>query len=224
MKKTMLTTLVAVIIGSIATYWFTHSRQNEYQHNLLAKLLNVEKDLATTKNTLLGYTKFTDYISETKKAIEGQTKLLAAKVDREYVLVEHIQKGFLGFESEGTIIIKYAVEYSFGFDLRPDSFSISGDTNSITVTVSKPELVASPAVNILSHEIPSTGVLVDEKAAVIAVQQQLFATAKKKANEVRKDEAVIALCERRLTEFLRDFLSKQPGVKTVPAITVVYKT
>jgi hypothetical protein len=34
------------------------------------------------------------------------------------------------------------------------------------------------------------------------------------------EEAVIALCERKLGEFLRDFLAKQPNVRAVPMITV----
>ena len=41
-------------------------------------------------------------------------KFLAAKVDRDYTYVEHIQKSKLGFKSDATIIVKYAVEYSVG--------------------------------------------------------------------------------------------------------------
>jgi hypothetical protein len=37
------------------------------------------------------------------------------------------------------------------------------------------------------------------------------------------DPAVLALCEKSLTEFLYGFLTKQPGVKQVPRIRVVYK-
>jgi len=37
------------------------------------------------------------------------------------------------------------------------------------------------------------------------------------------EEPIRAVCEKKLVEFLRDFLGKQPGVKYVPAITVVYK-
>ena len=52
-----------------------------------------------------------------------------------------------------------SIAYSFGFDLRPDRFTVTSDKDGITVTLGRPELVASPAVNILSHEIPSTGLL-----------------------------------------------------------------
>ena len=35
--------------------------------------------------------------------------------------------------------------------------------------------------------------------------------------------AVIALCEKKLAEFLRNFLAKQPNVKAVPVISFAYK-
>jgi len=38
-----------------------------------------------------------------------------------------------------------------------------------------------------------------------------------------QEEPIRALCEKKLVDFLRDFIGKQPGVKQVPAITVVYK-
>ena len=84
------------------------------------------------------------------------------------------------------------------------------------------ELVAAPAVKIISHRIPGSAPFIDEKAAVIALQQQLHDLALKNAKAIEKDEAVIALCEKKLGEFLRDFLAKQPNVKVIPAISFVY--
>lgn len=223
MRKIAAYIILALLIGSTITYGFLHFRQERSLDELLAKLIQVNEELSQTKSNLLGYTKYTDYLSVTKTAMEEKMKFLAAKVDREYVQVEHIQKEMLGFDSEGTIILKYNVEYSFGYDLRPDSFTVSGDKDGITVTLNKPELVASPAVNILSHEIPSKGILIDEKAAVISLQQQLFGIAKSRANVLKNDEAVIALCEKKLAEFLRDFLAKQPDVRVVPVIKFAYK-
>jgi hypothetical protein len=159
----------------------------------------------------------------TKSAVADQMKFLAAKVDREYAHVEHIQKSKLGFKSDATIIVNYAVEYSIGYDLRPESFSVSGDEKGITVTLHRPEVVASPAVRIISHEIPSKGILIDEKAAVIALDERLHAIARDRARAIRDDEAVIALCEKKLRDFLHDFLAKQPNVRVVPIITFAYK-
>jgi hypothetical protein len=207
------------LITSAITYSFLHDQQRE----VLGKLFVVQEELSETKEDLLGYTRFTYYMTESKAAISEQMKFLAAKVDREYVHVEHIQTSTLGIPSDATIILRYTVEYSFGFDLRPEHFAVTADKNGITITISRPELVASPAVNILSHEIPSTGIFIDEQAAVIALQRQLSSVAKRRAVAIKNDEAVIALCEKKLAEFLRGFLAKQPNVKAVPAIRFAYK-
>lgn len=220
---TALTTVFALLIGCTATYLYFNNSHERTLGDLLSKLLNVEKELTQTKSDLLGYTKYTDYLSVTKSAMEGKMKFLAAKVDREYVHIEHIQKSTLGVQTDATIIVTYNVEYSFGYDLKQDSFSVSRDKSGITVVLRKPELVASPAVQILTHEIVSTGVFIDEKAAVIALQQKLPGVAKQRAGVLAKDEAVTALCEKKLADFLRDFLAKQPNVTFVPTIKVAYK-
>lgn len=222
-NKIITAAILALLIGAGGTYWFMRSDLSEYKHDMLSKLLNVQEELSETKKDLLGYTKFTDYLTVSKKAIHEQMKFIAAKVTREYVLVQHLQKSKLLLKSDATVILKYEVEYSYGYDLKPESFSISGDINSILVTLNKPELVASPAVKVISTEIPQKGVLIDEKEALLEIQKQLPAIASNHAKEIQNDEAVIALCEKKLGEFLRDFLSKQPNVRMIPTIKFAYK-
>jgi len=96
-------------------------------------------------------------------------------------------------------------------------------TKNITVTLKKPELVSSPAIGAISHEIPGKGLLIDEKEQVITLQQKLTIAAAKQGDAIKHEEAVIALCERKLGEFLRDFLAKQPNVRAVPMITFAYR-
>jgi hypothetical protein len=223
MKKVVAVVFVALMVGGVVAFGVIHYQENREQRELLAKLLTMQEELSVTKNDLLGYTKYLEYMTVTKKSMTEQMKFLAAKVNRETVQIEHIQKSILGLKSDSTILVKYTAEYSFGYDLRPDSFSISGDKSGITITLGKPELVASPAVNILSYEIPGTSALIDEKTAVIKLQQRLFPIAVKQADAIKNEEAVKALCEKKLVEFLRDFLLKQPGVSNVPVITVAYK-
>ena len=206
--------------GTVLFFWLDQRRHEEDLH---ARLFVVQEELATTQQDLIGYTKFTDYLTESKVALTAQMKFLAARVDRDYVQVEHIQRSTLGIKSDATVIVKYSVEYSFGFDLRPDRFTVEGDRNGITITLSKPQLVASPAVNILSHEIPSTSVFIDEQAAVIALQQRLFWVAKRRAFALQNDPAVVALCEKKLEEFLRGFLARQRFVGAIPAVRFVYR-
>lgn len=219
----VLTAALAAALAAAATYQYFQFSAERHQADLLSKLHVVEQTLSETKSELLGYTSFNRYLEVTKKAITGQTRFLAARVDREYVHVEHIKRSALGIHSDATIILTYAVEYSVGYDLSPDSFSVTGDASGITVTLRRPELVASPAIGAMSHEIASKGLLIDEKEHVIALQQRLTSIAEKQGDAIKKEEAVIALCERKLGDFLRDFLSKQPNVRSVPTITFAYR-
>jgi hypothetical protein len=222
MKKLATAIAITAALAAAATYQYLHASTavDPHQSALQSKLHAVEKTLSSTQQDLLGYTTFSQYLEVTKKAISGRTKFLAARIDRNYVHVEHINRSALGIKSDATIILNYAVEYSVGYDLSPESFSVSGDATGITVTLKKPELVSSPAIGAISHEIPGKGLLIDEKEQVIALQQRLTITAEKQGNAISMEEAVIALCERKLGEFLRDFLAKQPNVRAVPMITV----
>jgi hypothetical protein len=223
LKRPVTAIAITAVLAAAATYQYVQFSAERHQSDLLSRLHVVEQTLSQTKSELLGYTTFTQYLEVTKKAISGRTKFLAARVDREYVHVEHIRRTALGIKSDATIILKYAVEYSVGYDLSPESFSVAGDASGITVTLKRPELVASPAIGAVSHEVASKGLLIDEKEQVIALQQQLTIIAEKQGDAIKKEEAVIALCERKLGEFLRDFLSKQPNVRSVPTITFAYR-
>ena len=106
-------------------YAFLEYRMRDERKDALARVQTVEAIADSTKNELLGFTRYTDYLTAGKQVISEKMKLLAAKVVREYVLVEHIQKEVLKLKSDATVIVKYSVEYSFGFDLKPESFEIS---------------------------------------------------------------------------------------------------
>ena len=74
----------------------------------------------------------------------------------------------------------------------------------------------------LRYQILSGGLFTDEKAAVIDLYAQAARQAQAQGERLASDPAVIALCEKKLTEFLRDFLAKQPGVVAVPHIRIAY--
>ena len=222
MKKTLLIVVFALLTGSIATYVINFYLSNRQELDLMTRVKDAEQDLSQTRQNLLGYTKYTDYIVASKAAVSEQMKFLAAKVDREYQIIEHVQETTMKMTSDATIIVRYAVEYSVGYDLKPDSFSISGNGSYIIVTLKKPELVASPSVKIVSNETASKGIFTDEKSATIKLQQKLHDVAVRSGKLVQAEEPIIALCEKKFGEFLRDFISKQPGVKSVPAIKFKY--
>jgi len=218
-----ITASLALLAAAISIDQYRQSSTDPHQSALQFRLHVMEQTLSATKQDLLGYTTFTQYLEVTKKAISGRAKFLAARIDRNYVHVEHINRSALGIKSDATIILNYAVEYSVGYDLSPESFAVAADATGITVTLKKPELVSSPAIGAISHEILGKGLLIDEKAQVIALQQRLITAAEKQGDAIKMEEAVIALCERKLGEFLRDFLAKQPNVRAVPMITFAYR-
>ena len=223
MGKIISSVVILALIAGLGVLGFKYLHQGDMQRELVAKLGTVQEELTVTRNTLLGFTKFTDYVIAGKKAIEGQSKFLAAKVTRDFINVEHVQKSFFGLKSDAHVTVTYAVEYSVGFDLQPGKFTIANDGNGITVTLGRPELVSAPSVSIKSHEILGKGILTDEKGAIIALQQRLLPVAQQQAAHVVRDLAIIALCEKKFGDFLTDFMSRQPGVKFVPAVRFTYK-
>lgn len=190
--------------------------------NVNPQAMQVQKDFQRLENELIGFTKYTDYVSSGKKSLEGQTKLIAAKITKEYQRIEHIQRNMKIFSTEATVSIRYSVEYSVGFDLSPANFDISAKDYGIEIKVRRPMLVASPSVKVISYDIPSQSLMVDEKQALLSIVKRLPGTEKKNGGKVTSDPAVQALAEKRLIAFVHDFLAKQPGVKMVPYIKVTY--
>jgi len=208
--------------GAVAAGWMYVHKVNE-QRELDGKYTSVRKELEVTEATLAGYRRYIDFVGEGRKFIMGQSKFLGAKVVRDYVHMQQLQESVVGIKSDATVVVQYTVEFPVGFDLRPDRFTLSGDERRILVTLGRAELVASPSVQRVTHKIVSGGIFTDEKAAVIAIQQRLPVLAQKQSADILQDPAVVALSEKKLGEFLLDFMRKQPGVKFVPVIEFAYR-
>jgi len=115
MKRALTAIAITASIAALTAAAATHqnlqssSAAEHHQSDLLSKLHTVEQTLSATKQDLLGYTTFTQYLEVTKKAITGRAKFLAAKIDRNYVHVEHINRSALGIKSDATIILNSRV-------------------------------------------------------------------------------------------------------------------
>ena len=216
MKNKIMAIVGAAAIGAAGAYMALENRTQ-------SRVMEAEAESTLIKDTLLGYTKYTDYIVAGKQVVTAQARFLAAKVVREYNWIEHLEESKLGLKSNATVIVNYKVEYSFGFDLKPENFELRSTPTGIEVKIGKPILAALPAATPLTYEIPSKGLWTDEKVAIIEIQQRIQAVAQKNGLAMALEEPIRAICEKKLVEFLRDFIGKQPGVKQVPTITVVYK-
>jgi hypothetical protein len=177
-----------------------------------------------TEAELLGHTSYTSFLTAGKQSLAGQMTLLTATIVREEGVSQVVERLLLpGLSSSGTVAIWYAVEYSYGFDLRPNQYDVRAVPTGIEVRVRRPTLVATPAVTNLKYKILSGGVLTDEKAAALKLYEEASVRAKAQGALMASEPPLLALCEKKLIEFLHGFLAKQPGVKVVPHITVVYQ-
>lgn len=67
MKKNILVIVAAVAIGATGTYMALEKKTQ-------ARLMNVESKMASIKDELFGYTKYTDYIAAGKQLLTEQEK------------------------------------------------------------------------------------------------------------------------------------------------------
>jgi hypothetical protein len=212
-ENIMKNALIAFVIGCLIAAGATYAMLNKGE--------NVG---GAQKEELLGYTKYSDYLAVGKQTLQEQSKFLAATVQREETYTRKITKKKL-FKSDATIVITYTAEYSFGYDLKPDSYEIRDTASGIEIVLSaRPALVATPAMKSKKHEIPDHGLLINEQSAIVELYEGMDDVVLQKGNSMASEEAIVALCEKKLSAFFREFLSRQPGVKKVPGITVTYKT
>jgi hypothetical protein len=209
----------AAAIAAAVTFFFMQGKVRSA--NERADLL--QQTVTSTERSLLGRTTYVRFLQEGKRQLTAQQKFLAATVRQPSAVTQVIDQSVLGFHSTGTVAIWYSVEYSFGYDLAPDQYDVTSDREGIRVTVGKPRLVATPAVTDLRYKVLSGGLLTDEKAAVLKLYAEAARRATERGKQLATEPAILALCEKQLTGFLRAFLLKQPDVTTVPHIAVVYR-
>jgi hypothetical protein len=178
----------------------------------------------TTKDgTLLGYTKYKDYLAASKGVLGERTKFVGTTVVRRYTVNRGVESSVLGLKSRGAVVVTYAAEFSFGYDLAPGSYDVVDTPAGIEVRVASPTVVTAPAVRDLHHQVLASGWFTDERAAALQLYEDSSSVARAEGARMQGDPEVVALCERTLIGFLHDFLAKQPGVERVPAITVSYR-
>ncbi|MEQ1686252.1 MAG: hypothetical protein ABL916_21590 [Burkholderiaceae bacterium] len=219
MKLSPIAFVVGCALASGATYWAMNGRLQ----TVFARVGALENEVSVRESELLGYTKYTSYLTVGKQSLGEQTKLITASVVRDEGITQVIEKSTLGFSTNGTVQIWHKVEYSFGFDLRAGSYDIQATPTGIEVRVGKPVLVVTPAVTDLKYKILSGALFGDEKGAVLRLYEEASRRATEQGRVIATEPATIALCEKKLTAFLHDFLAKQPGVKVVPTIVIAYK-
>ena len=223
METVVIFALAACFLSAGVTYVVMDYRFHSERQGAMENVLSVQAEVGSSKKKLLGYTKYTDHLTPGKQLLTEKMKFLVAKVVREYVHVESIPKEILKRESNASLIVRYSVEFSFGFDTKPDSFELLDTTGGIEIQIKKPTLLATPLIKTMSHEMPDGVVPFDEKVSIAEIQRKIPELAQQYGSAMSSEESIRALCEKKLVEFLRGFLAGQAGVTQVPGILVVYK-
>jgi len=218
MGKSLLAFFLGCALAGGVGYWVVRDQSA----GTAEKITELQQVITTKDESLLAHTRYKDYLAASKKSLSGQTKFLAATVTRQYMVNRRVQRSVMGAKSNGAIVVSYVAEYSFGYDMAPTSYEVVDGPNGIEIRIGRPMLVAPPAVRGLANEVLASGLFTDERAATLNLYEDASTLANADGLKLQSDEEIVALCEKRLTAFLHDFLAKQPGVKQVPAISVSY--
>ena len=211
--KTGVIVLAIAAVGFYAAQWKTGHELHE-----------AEEKLATVEANLLGYTRFLDYVVLTRQKLSEKSRFLAASVEREETHVRHITADRLLFTNNSVVLVSYYTEYSYGYDLSSGKYDIAATPRGIEIRVGRPILVAAPAIKKQSYVAPVKGWFINEAEAATRIYEDLPRVVAESGKKLASDPAVMALCEKKLIAFMTDFLARQPGVKSIPTISVVYKT
>lgn len=211
--------LVSFAIGAVLAVWGTYSFLTRPPADSVVGAPAGE----TVQQQLFGYTRYRDFLTEGKSALQGQVKFLAATVRRAEIYTRHIREKKLVFSFDALIAIHYVAEYSFGYDLKPESYEIRETPAGIEIVLPRPMMVASPAIKSRAHDVPSSSWLIDENKALVELYEGMDRIVEEKGQSMARTPEIAALCEKQLVGFFRDFLSRQPGVRHVPHIYVTHK-
>ena len=167
-----------------------------------------------------------DFQAVIREAVEQRASFLTMTLSRDIVRDQHLETAikYTPFPASTALVrVKYHVAYPIGYELRPNSFSVAGNKDGLVIELHRPQLIVGPAIKLLSYDILERGILIDEKAAVIELQQKIEPEAERLAVAVLRRSDVVPVSERALRRFLDPLLKLQTDDGTAPPITFEYK-
>lgn len=213
--------VVGCLLSASMTYLFMDYRRHGERELDMKKVFKVQQELAKINKALAGYTSYQELLPTAKLAAIDKMRSLMVKVVRDQMHIEVLAKD--ATRSEAIFAVKYFTEYLFYFELKPDSFDLLGIPGGIQIRLSRPRLYGAPFIKNFSSERLSRDALEGEKEVVRKITDKLPGLVQEHGIALESDEAIRALCEKRLLEFVTSFLATQEGVTQVPVITIAYK-
>ncbi len=189
-----------------------------------SETVTMEEDGVTVEKGMLSQKRTVDWEVVLRKAVERKTSLLTLTKKYDKQRDREITQSVLGVSaSDIRVRVNYHVEYPIGYVMSPGSFSVSGDAEGLTLTVTRPQLIAKPSVKLEKAVVIDSGLLFNEDKALVRLQQSIQRVAENRAAAVLRERDVLPTSERALRTFLQPFLEAAAEGGKVPPIKIVYK-
>lgn len=180
----------------------------------------------STDNGWVVKRKKVDYEAVIRTALVQQASLLTFTATYDVVRDQRLKDSIKYLplpSSHARVRVKYRVEFPIGYVLAPGQFSISERPDGLVLTLRRPQLISKPSVELQSWTILERGILIDEKVAVIELQQRIQPDQKKRAVEAVNRPDAIPRSEKALRGFLQPILAQHAEGEPVPQIRFVYR-
>lgn len=164
-----------------------------------------------------------DYSAIIKESFQKRTRLLTTTFEQDRIRDQLHETRVLGMRSSATVRVKYHAQYPIGYVLEPGRFSIRGEGDTLVLSLERPTLISDVAVRLKSHAVLDGGVFVDEKAALLKLQQSIQPAAQQRAGEVLARPNVIPESEASLRGLLEPLLAESAVGHPAPKLRIEYR-
>ncbi len=216
-RRTLLATVSAIALAAIGSSYLDIGLKSEGPTTRQPTGETDDGGVIVRKRTV-------DYQSIIKEAVSERAAFLTLTQSDDIIRDQHISKSirYTPFPASTALVrVKYHVEFPIGYALSPGKFLVSGDQDALVITLHRPRLIARPSVRLLSYEVVESGILIDEKAALLELQQRIEPETEKLARAALRRPDILPRSERVLRGFLQSVLKRQG--EPSPPITFEYR-
>lgn len=184
----------------------------------------MNKEGETVQDGVFVKKKTVDYAAIIKSALTEKVSFMTLTVASDMIRNRQLETSikYTPLPSSTALVrVKYHVEYPIGYVLTPGSFLVRGGADGLTITLHRPRLIARPSVKLKSYQILESGILIDEKTALLDLQQDILPVEERRAARVLNRPDVIPRSEKALRTFLQAVLKREGEAS--PPITFIYR-
>lgn len=217
--RTILATVSVIALGAGGLYLWDRNREFAAPPTMTPAGEATDNGWVVKRRTV-------DYEALIKSVLAEKSSFLALTLAEDIVRDQHLEKSIAYTPlpaSRARVRVKYHVEYPIGFALTPGNFAVSGGPAGLIITLRRPSLIAQPAVRLKSYQVLDSGFLIDEKTALLKLQQRIQPEAVDKAKQILKRRDVVVRSEKALRRFLERTLQQQAQGEPAPRLEFRYR-